>query len=209
MFLSYLKFKHHFIFLLCTTFFFIIYPIYSIHLLIFWIGGMYVLRRKNISLKKVDEKALYSPVDGKVISIRPNTNSSFFGKNQYCLEIFISPFNRGGVHFPFSGEVHKLKVEKSRKSFIFNEGEHPTTGYFLTLKGRLALKCGLLLPKGMLPGWPKLWIMPEDIGEACAYIGHIFPGERIFLYMPASYEILVKKGDKIQAGLAILGKINE
>ena len=125
------------------------------------------------------------------------------------MEIFISPINRGGIHLPFNGEVEKLMVERGRKSFVFNDGKHPKTGFFLTLKGKDTHGCGLLLPKGMLPGWPKLWIMPEDRGSAGANIGHIFPGERIFLYMPSNYEILIKKGDKILAGSTVLGKIHE
>ncbi|MCY4524586.1 MAG: hypothetical protein OXB84_07600 [Halobacteriovoraceae bacterium] len=157
--------------------------------------------------KQIDKKIFYSPIDGKIASIKSDVESSFFGKKQYCLEIFISPFNCGGVYLPFSGEVEKLMMDRGRKTFALRQ--HPTTGYLLIIKGEHNQKCGLLLPKGMLPRWPKLWIMPEDRGGVGAYIGHIFPGERIFLYMSASYEILVKKGDKISAGATFLGKINE
>ena len=185
MFSSYLRFKHHVAFFLLMAFCMLINIGIVIYLLFLWGGWMFLLRKKKITFKRIEKKAIYSPVDGTVVSVQINTSNKFFGKNQCCLELFISFANQGGVYLPFSGEVENLMVEKGKKLLGKRTGqESPASGYCLKLKGEHRQDMGLLLPKGVLPGWPKVWVRAQDRGHVGTYLGHIFPGGRIFLYMP-------------------------
>jgi phosphatidylserine decarboxylase len=159
-----------------------------------------------------DETILYSPADGTVADITIVAASDFgdasaLGAEVLRIGIFLSVFNVHINRVPCSVRIEKVTYKKGR---FINAG-HPDAGKVNEsnhiLMQRLAEPKDRLLIRQITGAIARHIVCRA--GEADEYrqgqpFGMIKFGSRTELYIPAgdNYEICVKIGDKLQAGLS-------
>ena len=162
------------------------------------------LNRNILDGPAFSNEVLFSPINGKIISVRKQVDHAYFGKNKCEIRIASSWFNEMGIYLPFSSEVKDIKVKKGdsffryRKSEFFQK-EHMIDSLSLTL-GSDKLDCiGVQFVKCYFGVWPEVALMPGDRGRRHANIGYFPFGGTVICYIPNNYEALVEVGDKVKA----------
>jgi phosphatidylserine decarboxylase len=159
-----------------------------------------------------DENALYSPADGTITDIS-RADDSALGPGALRIGVFLSVFNVHINRAPCSARVEKVSYKKGR----FVNAMSPDSGRINESNDILMIR--LNDPKERLlvrqiSGAIARRIVCEA-KEAAEYrqgepFGMIKFGSRTELYLPAGeegrYEVTVKIGDKVRAGLSPLAR---
>jgi phosphatidylserine decarboxylase len=154
---------------------------------------------------------IFSPCNGKVLSIDKGISHVLYGENLTEIQIMIPWWKEMGIYLPLSAEIKNIMVHKGRSFFrYFKASEVVGTsigkGLSIVLDNR-GERIGLTLYKCRLGLWPDVMIMPGDRGGRRVNIGYFPFGGTLILYLPEKYEILVKIEEEINAGETIMAVI--
>lgn len=155
-----------------------------------------------------EEDLLVSPADGKVIGIE-NIESNNYDKSP-CIKvsIFMSVFNVHVNRIPFSGKVKEIKYfpgkffnaaldkasEDNERNAILIETDRGMSFWTVQIAGLIARRIVCPLKKG------------DNVLKGNRY-GMIRFGSRLELYLPLNSDILVKKGEMVQAGSSVICRL--
>lgn len=149
-----------------------------------------------------DPRAIVSPADGRVVEI---VDETFDGRVFRRISIFMSPLDVHVNRSPMAGSVGKVLYQKGRfrvasgaLASIENE-----QNVFTVIGGQ-----GTVVVKqiaGLLARRIVFWKRPGDALERGERVGLIKFGSRVDVLMDPGVELLVKVGDRAQAGSSILG----
>ena len=154
----------------------------------------------------VDDDAIVSPADGKVILIEKVFDEHFVREHVYKVSIFMNIFNVHVNRVPFPGRVVDIKYA-------------PGTFYAAnTERGALANEsCGVVVE--CKPDWRYAVVQVAGViarrivcraerGDELARgerFGLIRFGSRVDLYLPQNVQLEVEVGQKVKAGESVLG----
>jgi phosphatidylserine decarboxylase len=157
----------------------------------------------------VDETAVVSPADGRVLSVETIDDTRFFGGPCIKISIFMSVFNVHVNRVPFSGRVENVvyhpgtffsaNLDKAAASNEHNAVRITTSGgdtiWFVQIAGLIARRIvsGLQVGHEVIKG--------QRFGMICF-------GSRLDLYLPEHYRADVRVGQKVQAGTTIVGFVS-
>ena len=151
------------------------------------------------------ENLIVSPADGKIVAIRPEKDSDI--GNAVRVSIFMSIFSVHVNRIPLGGIVKNMEYSKGRflsamKPEVSFENEHNTV---LLKNEKINLKfsqiAGLIARRIV----SYLHIDGEvKTGERCGLIKF---GSRVDVVVPETMKINVQIGDKVTAGVSIIGVI--
>ncbi len=153
---------------------------------------------------------IYSPVNGRVISIKKGVDHAFFGKNLSEFRILIPWWKEFGLYLPSKSEVIDLVVERGKSFYRFCKTELPSQevqmapSLAILLRGVEGDFLGMQLIKCPLGLWPEVSVIPGDRGKCQVSVGHFPLGGTVLLYLPSKYEILVDSDQEAMAGLTII-----
>jgi len=152
---------------------------------------------------------IVTPADGKVIVVKQNISNSFVGENCNQISIFMSPLNVHVNRIPISGKVEHLKYHEGKFIAAFEDkasenNERMETGIvsdgdkilFTQIAGFLARRIVNDLKVGD----------NVNIGER---FGMIKFGSRVDVFVPGSWNPVVKLNDNVQAGETILFELKK
>ncbi len=152
-------------------------------------------------------ETILSPADGRVLEIGEVDNPDFIEEPALRVSIFLSLLDVHINRSPISGRVSYLKYQKGRFHPAFRQesgaenernaiGIHGDPGKVLVVQ-----------VAGVLARRIKSWVSGGDQVEQGQRIGMIRFGSRTELFMPkVQVELLVKPGDRVQAGETIIGR---
>ncbi len=166
--------------------------------------GNFDFRESSVSTKGV----IFSPCNGKIISIEKIDSHDYFGQELTEIQIAIPWWKEMGIYLPLSCEISDLKILKGRSFYRYTVASTAIKsglgkGLNLNLDNR-GEKIGIALYKCRLGLWPELLVMPGDIGGRRVNIGYFPFGGTVILYLPKKYEILVKKNDDLNVAESII-----
>lgn len=149
-------------------------------------------------------EVLFSPINGKVISIRRAVDHAYFGKDMNEIRIASSWFNEMGIYLPFSSEVKDINVRKGNTFFRYRKIEffqkdQMIDSLSLTLENDKEDSLGVQFVKCKFGAWPEVALMPGDRGIRHANIGYFPFGGTVICYVPNNYEVLVEVGGTVKA----------
>ncbi|MCL2008291.1 MAG: phosphatidylserine decarboxylase [Treponema sp.] len=181
-------------------------PVLAILLLIlFWMLSFF---RNPSRIITIDEKILLSPADGTVTDI-DEVDCAALGGSSARIGIFLSVFNVHINRFPCSARVEKVNYTKGK--FInaaSPDASRVNESNDILLERLEAPKEKLLIRQitGAVARKIVCEAKPGDEGSQGEPFGMIKFGSRTELYTPKGehFEVLVKKGDKVRAGLTPL-----
>ncbi len=157
----------------------------------------------------LEEDAVISPADGKVIIINDEEDQRFTGQKVKKISIFMNVFNVHVNRMPFHGTVEKVIYHPgkfysadTRKAELENE----YCAAVVTTNSKK--KFAVVQIAGLIARRIVCWLEPGDTLAAGKRFGLIRFGSRVDLYLPEDCEICVKKGQKVQAGETIIARIH-
>ena len=168
----------------------------AILLLIISIFYLFRMRKVEIFEDNVSKKGtVLSPVNGKIIQIQ-------LGPDSKAIKLAIAPGRESSVHVPASMEVLAYQKRFGSSRFRLSSLKGPTSsmrGIDLNIK-TLAddqiqfrfLKC----PTGF---FPDIWARSGNRGKAKAVMGFMPLGGAVEIYLPTSYDIIGKVGDRVRS----------
>lgn len=147
---------------------------------------------------------ILSPADGTVMEI-VTMDGEGYGSGR-VIRIFLSIFDGHIQRAPVAGRVKAIRympglfldARDSRAPFA-NESNMIE---FLTPRGRVGVK----QIAGLIARRIVCWVREEDDLRLGERIGLIRFGSQVDLYLPREVEVTVKEGDKVMAGLSVMGR---
>ena len=143
-----------------------------------------------------NENHILSPADGTVTEITPVGTDDFVGEPCNKIVIFMSVFNVHVNRSPIDGEI------KLQKYYCGFENEHHLIGI-----DRGDLRITVKQIAGILARRIVSWVTLDDRLRQGDVYGMIRFGSCLEIVMPERAEILVKKGEKVQGGKTVLGRL--
>lgn len=154
----------------------------------------------------VDERAILSPADGKVVLIKELFEDEYLHENAVQVSIFMSPLNVHVNRIPISGIIGHYRYVKGEylvafndKSSELNERTHigiEDKGFKLLFKQIAGTVARRIIAE----------ITPGEHVERGHRFGMIRFGSRVDVIMPISVEVAVNLNDRVRAGESVLAR---
>lgn len=157
----------------------------------------------------VEEGAVVSPADGRVIVAGPVDESPFFEGKSIKLSIFMSVFNVHVNRIPHEGRVSKIRYFPG-KFFSANldkaskENEHNA----VFIETDMGKKICMVQIAGLIARRIICRLKEGDVVFRGNRFGIICFGSRLDVYLPPEARVRVQIGSRVKAGETILGYIN-
>lgn len=153
-----------------------------------------------------DENAIISPADGKVIIIGKVFEDRILKAEAIKISIFMNVFNVHVNRAPASGKVLKI-IYNHGKFFPADKDkaslENEQNALLIELKNGKRLVVNQIA--GLIARRIVCYVKPEDGVEKGQRFGMIRFGSRLDIYIPTDCRTNVKVGDKVSAGVSIIG----
>lgn len=178
---------------------------------------IYLILRKNRNDFRDDQVStkgvIFSPINGKVLSIEHGISHGVFGEQLVEIQLMIPWWKEMGIYLPLSAEIRNLTIVKGESFFRWKKfseyyGTQDCKGILLELENNEDV-VGLVFYKCKAGLWPELMVTPGDRGSRRVNIGFFPFGGTVMLYLSKKYEILIKNNDEVNAGESIIAFIPE
>jgi phosphatidylserine decarboxylase len=189
-----------------TSVFWVLEAVLAIVLI--WMLSFFRDPKRNVPL---DEKLLISPADGTISDIEEVDEPNFIGGRAKRIGIFLSIFNVHINRTPCRVRVENITYRKGAFINAMNPQSSKVNESNNIAMTRLSAPSERLLVRQISGAIARRIVCDAEKGQEFSggeIFGMIKFGSRTELYLPAetSAKILVKKGDKVKAGLTILAK---
>jgi phosphatidylserine decarboxylase len=172
--------------------------------------GLFFFRRHNKKIQDAPRSGnltIYSPLNGKVVSITKGCDHDIFGKDLIEMRLSIPFFKEMGLFIPTNSEVIDLQVNRGQKALRFKknlEKISSQTGLCLAFKSSNGCKFGMQLIPCAIGMWPEVALLPGDKGKLGANMGYFPFGGTVLLYLPKESEVLISESAQLIAAETLL-----
>jgi phosphatidylserine decarboxylase len=153
-----------------------------------------------------DDSVILSIADGEVLSVE-NIENNYIGGKGKKVSIFLSIFDVHINRIPVSGRLDYVKYNPGKffaafKDKASTDNENTEIGMKFSA-GKMIFKqiAGILARRIEYDSKPNQQVQGGEI------FGMIHFGSRAELFLPDNIEVTVKKGDKVKAGVSVIGRI--
>jgi len=150
---------------------------------------------------------IISPADGKVVLVDEVREDKFLGRPARRVGIFMNVFDVHVNRSPVAGAVVTSTHQPGRFQAAFRPAADQVNEQQATLldaaEGQRVLVVQIA---GLLARRIISYVAPGQKLERGERLGMICFGSRVDLYLPPEAEILVKVGDRVQAGSSVIGR---
>jgi phosphatidylserine decarboxylase len=155
-----------------------------------------------------DEKAILSPADGRVLLIEEKEMTPFSTGRAIKISVFMSVFNCHVNRVPGSGRIEKI-FYRAGKFFSANQARasEQNEQNALLLRTPEGQEISIVQVAGLIARRIVCWVKPGETLKRGERFGLIRFGSRVDIYLPASIRIRIQRGDKVKAGLTIVGEL--
>ncbi len=157
------------------------------------------------------DNLLLAPADGTITDIEEVDEPAFIGGKAARIGIFLTIFNVHINRTPCAVKIEKITYRKGSFTNAMNPQSGKVNESNDIAMNRLTQPCDKLLVRQISGAIARRIVCEAESGQEFtggAIFGMIKFGSRTELYLPAqsSAKIIVKKGDKVKAGLTILAE---
>jgi phosphatidylserine decarboxylase len=154
----------------------------------------------------IDPDIVVAPADGRVTRVRP-VEAGSSGHSATVVSIFLSPLDVHINRAPIAGEVTNVSYTRGRFLMATNENASLVNEQnALTIKGeRITVVCKQIA--GILARRIVCWKRAGERVQLGERFGLIKFSSRTDVLLPASVEVLVAEGSRVQGGTTIIGRI--
>jgi phosphatidylserine decarboxylase len=173
--------------------------------LFFFFGQFFRSPTRKLTL---EENAVVSPADGKIVVIEKVIEDEFFNDERVQVSIFMSPVNVHLNRVPFDGTVDYYKYHPGKylvafhpKSSKLNERN---TCVIRDKKGRQVLMRQIA---GAVARRIRFYLQQGQEVKQGQELGFIKFGSRMDLFLPLNAEITVEMGQAVKAGIDVIARL--
>lgn len=156
-----------------------------------------------------DDKAVYSPVDGKVVVIEKVHEKEYFKEERLLISVFMSPINVHVTRYPIAGKVlyskyhpgkylvawHPKSSEENERTTVVLQHENETRLLYRQIAGAMAKRI-------------VNYAEEDTTVHQGADSGFIKFGSRVDVYLPADTPVKVSINDKVKGGVSVLASLD-
>ena len=154
--------------------------------------------------------AVVSPADGKVVAASVVDNSLFYDGPTMKISIFMSVFNVHVNRVPYAGRVKEINYHPGK--FIaanFDKASLENEHNAVLIETENGKHLCVVQVAGLIARRIICRIKPGENVIRGQRFGLICFGSRLDVYLPANVKVNVVVGDKIQAGVTILARLED
>ena len=167
---------------------------------------------RNVPL---DSRSVIAPADGKIIDITTLSEQSYLRGDVTRVSIFMSVFDVHVNRAPLEGCIDFVEYRTGGFAAAYREdassgNEQLLLGFrnvFSNGGGEQELKIMIKLVAGYLARRILLWKNLRDPVRQGERISMIKFGSRVEVYLPAEWEVVVEKGQRVRAGETVVGRL--
>lgn len=164
-------------------------------------------RNPRREIRTADDKLVYAPADGKIVTIEESLESEYFGDKRLMISIFMSPTNVHVNRNPISGKINYFKYhpgkylvawhpksssENERTTVVIDNGEEEIL--LRQIAGALAKRI-------------KTYLHVGDEVEQGSELGFIKFGSRVDVFLPLDAKIEVSLGQKVKGNQTVIARL--
>jgi phosphatidylserine decarboxylase len=155
-----------------------------------------------------DEKAILSPADGRILLIEEKDMTPFSTGRAMKISVFMSVFNCHVNRIPLSGKIETI-VYRPGKFFSANQDRASAQNEqnALLLRTPEGSEISFVQVAGLIARRIVCWVKPGSTIQRGERFGMIRFGSRVDIFLPTSTRIRINRGDKVKAGLTIIGEL--
>ena len=156
----------------------------------------------------LDPDYVVSGADGTVRAVDVIDDPKYLGEKAVRISVYLSPFNVHINRAPMKGTVTDLKYTPGKHLLTKSNASSEHNEHSSILIENNGMKCVVHQIVGPLVRRVVYWLsLGQDLARA-ERIGLMKFGSRLDMYLPFDQvEILIKEGDRLQAGLSPVAKI--
>lgn len=180
-------------------------PVFAVPPAVLMLYFAYFFRNRVLDVKQ-DPNILYSPADGTVMGVEEFYDKEFLNEPAKKVTIFLSVFNVHTNRAPMTGLIKYMRYTCGGYEPAFKDSapvvnERMAIGLDNGSNRILVIQIAGILARRIV-SWTSLGSRLKQ-GEC---YGMIKFGSCTELVVPRSVEIMVRKGDKVQGGISIIGR---
>ncbi len=154
----------------------------------------------------IDDDAIVSPADGKVILIEKVFDERFVREHVYKISIFMNIFNVHVNRVPFPGRVAAIKYSPGNFYAANSERGALSNEYCgVVVETSSSWRYAMVQMAGVIARRIVCWAEKGDELARGQRFGLIRFGSRVDLYLPLNVQLEVEVGQKVKAGETVLG----
>lgn len=182
-----------------TNFLFIITPIF----LIMYFFTLYFFRIPKREFKR-KSGVIYSPCDGKVVTIQEIEEKEYYQDKRIQISIFMSPLNVHNQRYCINGKIKYTKYHPGKYLVAW----HPKSS-LLNERNSVVIENNKIsiLSRQIAGAIARRIISYAKVGDVAISsdeYGFIKFGSRVDLFLPIGTKINIQVGEKVQAGTSII-----
>jgi phosphatidylserine decarboxylase len=158
----------------------------------------------------VEANAVLAPADGKILGIQHLTNNhNPLNEPAIKVSIFMSIFNVHVNRVPLSGRISQIAYHPGRFfSANLDKASEQNENNMITLKTASGRPIVFVQIAGLIARRIACWIKEQDEVEIGQRFGLIRFGSRVELYLPDDSRVVAQPGDRVKAGMTLLGYLS-
>lgn len=182
--------------------------ILSLFFLFFFLFSLLFFRNPKRAPFSLEDEYLLSPADGKVIKVEKTEEKEFLKDKAEKISIFMSPFDVHVNRSPCDGIVREVIRKGGNFSPAFSQRADRNAKNLVLLE-REGDPILLVQVAGLIARRIRCYVKKGDRIKKGEPFGVILFGSRVDIYLPKGYKSLVKKGEKVKAGISVIAKRGE
>ncbi len=155
-------------------------------------------------------KAVLTPADGRIIQIRDiEDESNLLGEPAVKISIFMSIFNVHVNRIPIEGTVKNIDYHPGKFfSANLDKASEQNESNRITLQTPEARKIVVVQIAGLIARRIVCWVKDGDHMRTGQRFGLIRFGSRLEVYLPHDTQITARLGQKVSAGVTVIGYLS-
>ncbi len=151
--------------------------------------------------------AVLSGADGRVVDVGEGAPPGRPATRCQRVSVFMSPLNVHVNRAPIAGEITAVEWTPGefRAAFSDHASEHNERN-LLVIRDSVGREHAMVQVAGYLARRIVCRVRPHDKVQAGQRIGLIMFGSRVDHFLPADYRVTVTRGDRVRAGLTVIGE---
>ena len=159
---------------------------------------------------QIDESAVVSPVDGKVVVIEEVFEKEYFKDKRIQISVFMSPINVHVTRYPTSGAVIYSKYHPGKYLVAWHPKASEENERTTVVINNASM--GDILYRQIAGAMAKRIVNYAQSGDQVIQgsdSGFIKFGSRVDVFLPLDTKIEVHLGQKVKGGESVIAKMNE
>lgn len=175
--------------------------------ILIFLAVLQFFRNPKREIKISNDKIVYAPADGKVVTIETCEEPEYFGDKRLMISIFMSPTNVHVNRNPISGRVNYFKYHPGKYLVAWHPKSSTENERTTVVIGNGQDEILLRQIAGALAKRIKTYLHVGDQVKQGSDMGFIKFGSRVDVFLPLDAKIEVSLGQKVKGNQTVIARL--